>query len=45
MEIKNETHLTYNSQDFVPLLDKYWRMGREHYGVIVSENRCAVSCG
>ncbi len=29
--------LTCNIQDFVPLLDEYWRAGREHYGVIVSE--------
>jgi len=29
--------LTHNSQDFVRLLDECWRAGKEHYGVVVSE--------
>jgi len=29
--------LTYNAKDYAPLLDKYWWAGREHYGIIVSE--------
>ncbi|MEW5720617.1 MAG: DUF5615 family PIN-like protein, partial [Chloroflexota bacterium] len=29
--------LTHNAQDFVPLLSEYWRAGKEHYGVIVSQ--------
>jgi hypothetical protein len=29
--------LTCNIKDFVPLLEEWWRAGRKHYGVIVSE--------
>ena len=29
--------LTYNSKDFARLLDQYWWEGREHQGVIVSQ--------
>jgi len=28
--------LTHNIQDFAPLMDEYWRVGKEHYGIIVS---------
>jgi predicted nuclease of predicted toxin-antitoxin system len=29
--------LTYNAKDYAPLLDEYWWAGREHHGIIVSE--------
>lgn len=29
--------LTYNVKDYAPLLDEYWWTGREHHGIIVSE--------
>jgi hypothetical protein len=29
--------LTYNGKDFMPLFDQYWWSGREHYGIIISE--------
>ncbi|MFQ5814310.1 MAG: DUF5615 family PIN-like protein [Anaerolineae bacterium] len=29
--------LTYNTKDYAPLFDEYWWAGREHYGLIVSE--------
>lgn len=29
--------LTHNIQDFVPLLNEYWRDGKEHFGVIGSK--------
>ncbi|RLC84450.1 MAG: hypothetical protein DRI79_12865 [Chloroflexi bacterium] len=29
--------LTCNIRHFAPLFDEYWRAGREHYGIIVSE--------
>ena len=29
--------LTHNSKDFAPLVEQYWWEGREHSGVIVSE--------
>lgn len=29
--------LTYNSKDYASLFDQYWWAGREHYGIIVSE--------
>jgi predicted nuclease of predicted toxin-antitoxin system len=29
--------LTYNAKDYAPLFDEYWWAGREHYGIIVSE--------
>ena len=29
--------LTYNSKDYAPLFDQYWWAGREHHGIIVSE--------
>ena len=34
---EHRTVLTHNSQHFVPLMNEYWREGREHYGVIVSQ--------
>ncbi len=34
---EQRTILTFNSQDFVPLLDEYWRQGKEHCGLVVSE--------
>jgi predicted nuclease of predicted toxin-antitoxin system len=29
--------LTCNAKDFAPLFDKWWEVGKEHYGIIVSE--------
>ncbi len=29
--------VTHNSDDFARLFDEYWRAGKEHYGIIVSE--------
>ena len=29
--------LTFNIKDFAPLFEEYWHKGREHYGIIVSE--------
>jgi predicted nuclease of predicted toxin-antitoxin system len=29
--------LAYNSKDYAPLFDQYWWAGREHHGIIVSE--------
>ncbi len=29
--------VTHNIQDFAPLLNEYWRIGKEHYGIIVSQ--------
>lgn len=29
--------LTYDSKDFARLFDEYWQAGKEHYGIIVSE--------
>jgi len=29
--------LTCNAKDFAPLFDKWWEAGRDHYGIIVSE--------
>ena len=29
--------LTHNSKDFAPLFEQYWWDGREHHGVVVSE--------
>jgi len=29
--------LTYNSKDYAPLFDQYWWAGKEHHGIIVSE--------
>jgi predicted nuclease of predicted toxin-antitoxin system len=34
---RGRTILTYNSKDYAPLFDQYWWTGREHYGIIVSE--------
>ncbi|MBI5034064.1 MAG: DUF5615 family PIN-like protein [Chloroflexi bacterium] len=29
--------LTHNSQHFMPLMNEYWRAGKEHYGIIISQ--------
>lgn len=29
--------LTCNAKDFVPLLEQWWDVGREHWGVIIAE--------
>jgi len=29
--------LTHNHDDFARLFDQYWRTGKDHYGIIVSE--------
>ncbi|HRX04535.1 MAG TPA: DUF5615 family PIN-like protein [Anaerolineae bacterium] len=29
--------LTCNAKDFAPLFQEYWRQGRSHYGIIVSQ--------
>ena len=29
--------LTCNVKDFSPLFDEWWEVGKEHYGIIVSE--------
>ncbi|OGO36392.1 MAG: hypothetical protein A2Z03_00565 [Chloroflexi bacterium RBG_16_56_8] len=29
--------LTHNAQDFEPLYEKYWNEGREHWGIIISD--------
>ncbi len=29
--------LTYSSKDYAPLVDQYWWAGKEHHGIIVSE--------
>lgn len=34
---QGRTILTYNSKDYAPLFDQYWWSGREHHGIVVSE--------
>jgi len=29
--------LTHNTRHYIPLAQQYWQAGREHYGIIVSE--------
>jgi len=48
IEVSDQVHLefaagqgralvTYNAKDFLPPFDRWWESGRQHYGVIVSE--------
>ena len=29
--------LTHNAKNFEPLIEKYWNEGKDHYGIVVSE--------
>ena len=48
IEVPDQVHLefaaaqgralvTYNAKDFLPLFDRWWESGKQHHGVIVSE--------
>jgi hypothetical protein len=34
---QQRTILTFNIKHFVPLFERYWSQGTDHYGIIVSE--------
>jgi len=34
---KHQAVVTFNTSDFIPLARQYWDEGKEHYGIVVSD--------